>query len=129
MTHRALTLSMRIATSYSHVSVFIIHSFKSTGFCIDFVPADSRLVLVMDWIFGVGNKNKNDPQNISQLLGAALPPGGDDPNKNSQAGAAAGAATGAQTAYRFDSTALERAAAAAKELEKSSMVLLFILAL
>lgn len=83
----------------------------------------------MDWIFGVGNKNKNDPKNISQLLGAALPPpDGTDPNKSGVPGAGPGgsggnAGSGAQTAYRFDSTALERAAAAAKELEKSSKVI------
>lgn len=88
----------------------------------------------MDWIFGVGNKNRNDPQNISQLLGAALPPGGEDPSKGGVAAAAGGGgasgtgtpAAGAQTAYRFDSTALERAAAAAKELEKSSNKILSI---
>ncbi|XP_067947688.1 ATPase family AAA domain-containing protein 3-A-like [Watersipora subatra] len=77
----------------------------------------------MDWIFGVGNKNKNDPKNISQLLGAALPPPGSEgaPNPPSDGGGGGGnvAGSGAQTAYRFDSTALERAAAAAKDLERS----------
>lgn len=83
----------------------------------------------MDWIFGVGSKNKNDPQNISQLLGAAVPPpDGGDPNRGGGQAAASAAAggganqppAGASSAYRFDSTALERAAAAAKDLEKSS---------
>jgi len=81
----------------------------------------------MDWIFG----KKQDPKDISQLLGAAMQPGGggvggpEDPNRGGDQAAAAAAAgggqvTGASSAYRFDSTALERAAAAAKELEKSS---------
>ena len=86
----------------------------------------------MDWIFGVGSKNKNDPKNISQLLGAAMPPPeGGDPNRGGGQAAASAAAggggvppqqppVGTSSAYRFDSTALERAAAAAKELEKSS---------
>lgn len=84
----------------------------------------------MDWIFGSGNKNKNDPKNISQLLGAAMPgaAGAGDLSAGVGGGAAGGSSdsgappppTGSQTAYRFDSTALEKAAAAAKELEKSS---------
>ena len=90
----------------------------------------------MDWIFGVGNKNKNDPQNISQLLGAALPPSsgsGSNDDKNmsgvgggNPAGGGSSAPPGARSAYTFDSTALERAAAAAKELEKSSKQLFLI---
>ncbi|XP_057670463.1 ATPase family AAA domain-containing protein 3A homolog [Diorhabda carinulata] len=72
----------------------------------------------MSWIFGYG-KSKDQTPDLSQLgLGApsgAGGSGGDDkepPNLTK-------AERRAMEAYRFDSTALERAAQAAKELEKS----------
>jgi ATPase family AAA domain-containing protein 3A/B len=71
----------------------------------------------MSWIFGV-----NKPQNVPDLssLGLPLPPP-DDGGKGS--GGAGGGGNGSDKStmdsYRFDSAALERAAKAAKDLEKS----------
>jgi hypothetical protein len=73
----------------------------------------------MSWIFGV----KPNPPTPSDILGVDINPpqqaggggsgdGGKDPPKDSNK-------RGIETNYRFDSAALERAAAAAKELEKS----------
>jgi len=56
----------------------------------------------MSWIFGLGG-NKPEPPNFEELAG--IPE-----KKPSSSG----------EAYKFDSSALERAAQAAKELEKSS---------
>ena len=71
----------------------------------------------MSWLFGVGNNAPTDPNQIQNPL-LPPPPGGsggnDGDDKNGQ---------GQKTkmdAYRFDSAALERAAKAAKELERSS---------
>lgn len=67
----------------------------------------------MSWLFGSGNK-KNIPPDFATLAGISppvSPEGGTDDHfkdKNRTQG------------YGFDSTGLERAAAAAKELEKSS---------
>ena len=71
----------------------------------------------MSWLFGM-NKGQTPPD-IPQLPSAPPPPGGSggdddkggDKNANSK-----------MEAYRFDSAALERAAKAAKDLEKSSKV-------
>lgn len=77
----------------------------------------------MSWIFGYG-KNKDQPPDLSQLgLGVPQGTGGSgsgsgDPPKDVNL---TQAERKAMEAYRFDSTALERAAQAARELEKSSM--------
>lgn len=73
----------------------------------------------MSWLFGYGRKNEEAPD-LSQF-GLQRPQAGggsgsgtpDDPNLTK-------AEKKAMEAYRFDSTALERAAQAARELEKSS---------
>lgn len=77
----------------------------------------------MSWLFGYGRGNQQPPD-LSQL-GLAVPPaaaggsgGGDggtpnDPNLTKSE-------RRTMEAYRFDSSALERAAQAARELEKSS---------
>lgn len=67
----------------------------------------------MSWLFGINNK-KTDFSDIAGITPPTPPSGdsggGDDFTKTKQA----------MEAYRFDSSALERAAAAAKELEKNS---------
>lgn len=68
----------------------------------------------MSWLFGINNK-KTDFADIAGITPPTPPPsgdsgGGDDKTKNKQG----------MEAYRFDSSALERAAAAAKELERTS---------
>lgn len=75
----------------------------------------------MSWLFGL----RKDPG----AAGSILPPpesSGDDPNgqqaQNNQQQRGSGAGTRPSEAYRFDSSALERAAQAAKDLEKSSMI-------
>ena len=62
----------------------------------------------MSWLFGV----KSNTPDLSQLL-PPTPPGGDDGDDKRSQGHVS-------EAYRFDSTALERAAKAAKELENNS---------
>ena len=47
-------------------------------------------------------------------------PGGDDSGKNDQGQSSGSSANSKMEAYRFDSAALERAAKAAKDLERSS---------
>lgn len=80
----------------------------------------------MSWLFGYGRKNEQSPD-LSQF-------GIQPPQAGGSVAAGAGAGGGvppndqnmtkaerrAMEAYRFDSTALERAAQAARELEKSS---------
>lgn len=69
----------------------------------------------MSWLFGYRHAQ---PQDFSQFL--QLPASG---NVADDGG---GSRTPTQMeAYRFDSSALERAAAAAKELEKSRMIVYF----
>ena len=75
----------------------------------------------MSWLFGVGGK---PPPEIPQLP-VGLPPGG------SEGGGSGGSdkpgdnkGKSRSDAYSFDSAALERAAKAAKELEKSSKCLI-----
>ncbi|XP_057318403.1 ATPase family AAA domain-containing protein 3A homolog [Microplitis mediator] len=67
----------------------------------------------MSWLLG-SYRNQQQPQDFSQYAaagsGAGAGAGGDEPPKKSGSG---------MDAYRFDSSALERAAQAAKELEKS----------
>lgn len=75
----------------------------------------------MSWLFGYGRKNEQAPD-LSQFgIQPPQAPGGaggggappDDPSKLTKG------ERKAMEAYRFDSTALERAAQAAKELERS----------
>lgn len=76
----------------------------------------------MSWLFGYGRKNEQAPD-LSQF-------GVQPPQQTGGGGAAGGGAPNdpnltkaekkAMEAYRFDSTALERAAQAARELERSS---------
>jgi len=72
----------------------------------------------MSWLFGL-NKGQGGPD-LSQL-GLAVPPrgeGGDgDGSKDDSQGHRS------NDSYRFDSAALERAAKAAKDLEKSRMLI------
>ena len=68
---------------------------------------------------------KQDPN----LAGPIIPPaGGDDGGKDDDKGSQkpVNPGEGRSEAYRFDSSALERAAQAAKELERSSMFDAFI---
>lgn len=74
----------------------------------------------MSWLFGY----KSTPQtpDFASLAGITPPPaagGGGGGNKNDDAEPTK-AQKAAMEAYRFDSSALERAAAAAKELERAS---------
>lgn len=66
----------------------------------------------MSWIFGMGG-NKPEPPNLDDLVGL---PDKKPPPPPSTSG----------EAYKFDSSALERAAQAAKELEKSSRYIILI---
>lgn len=63
----------------------------------------------MSWIFGMGG-NKPEPPNLEDIAGVSDKK---PPPPSSSSG----------EAYKFDSSALERAAQAAKELEKSSRYL------
>lgn len=76
----------------------------------------------MSWLFGYGRKNEQPPDlsqfgiQPPQAAGGAGGSGApNDPNQNLTK-----AEKKAMEAYRFDSTALERAAQAARELERSS---------
>lgn len=73
----------------------------------------------MSWLFGL----RKDPNS----LGSGVPPvegGRDDNNEKNPSQQSQGNTRGPRPseAYRFDSSALERAAEAAKELEKSSKI-------
>lgn len=74
----------------------------------------------MSWLFGY---NRNNPSDLSNF-GLQVPPGTGGGGGSDQGGQNPPEMTSSQRrameAYRFDSSALERAAAAAKELEKSS---------
>jgi len=69
----------------------------------------------MSWLFGL---NKGDQSTNVDLSAFQLPPGG---GAGDDSGSGGKDSQGQKTmeAYRFDSAALERAAKAAKELEKS----------
>lgn len=72
----------------------------------------------MSWIFGYGKKQPDNTAMPTGLEGLSAPPAGgagspDVPNLSR-------AEKKAMEAYRFDSSALERAAQAARELERSS---------
>lgn len=80
----------------------------------------------MSWIFGYG-KNREQPPDLSQL-GLGVPAGAGGSGSDSGDGSPkepqlTRAERKAMEAYRFDSTALERAAQAARELEKSSKII------
>jgi ATPase family AAA domain-containing protein 3A/B len=70
----------------------------------------------MSWLFGMGTKQPEMPPGFAQP-----PQGGNpsDPNQQQQQPGQGGEATGSKVSYSFDSTALERAAKAAKELERN----------
>lgn len=75
----------------------------------------------MSWIFGYG-KNKDQAPDLSQL-GLGVPDGagaGGSGGDSQEPPNLTKAERRAMEAYRFDSTALERAAQSARELEKSS---------
>ncbi len=71
----------------------------------------------MSWIFGV-NKGQNPPDFSNIQL--PPPPSGGEGGGSDDKGSGQGQGSSKMEAYRFDSAALERAAKAAKELEKSS---------
>lgn len=75
----------------------------------------------MGWLWGSSNKNASQPPDVSQF-GGIQPP---QPPPSATSGVPANANLSksekrAMEAYRFDSSALERAAESARELEKSS---------
>ena len=74
----------------------------------------------MSWLFGL-RKDPNFPGPAIPTSGAG-DEGGNEDNKGQQQSAG----PSRSEAYRFDSSALERAAQAAKELEKSSMCTTFL---
>ncbi|KAJ8920868.1 hypothetical protein NQ315_015660 [Exocentrus adspersus] len=72
----------------------------------------------MSWIFGYG-RNRDQPPDLSQMgLGVPAGAGGSDDGTPKEPNLTK-AERKAMEAYRFDSTALERAAQAARELERS----------
>lgn len=77
----------------------------------------------MSWLFGYGSK---PPQPPPDLL-AGVPPEGQNAGGSGDPPNLTKAERKAMEAYRFDSSALERAAKAAKDLEKSSMYTLLLL--
>lgn len=77
----------------------------------------------MSWLFGYGKNNQQNPPDLSHL-GLGVPQGaggsGGSGGNNPEEPKLTKSERKAMEAYRFDSSALERAAQAAKELEKSS---------
>lgn len=69
----------------------------------------------MSWLFGMNQR----PQDFSQFV--PPPAGGAGGDQGGAGDSGDGKKSGAMDAYRFDSSALERAAKAAKELEKSGV--------
>jgi ATPase family AAA domain-containing protein 3A/B len=81
----------------------------------------------MSWIFGY-KKPVSDlpPQGLGNSGdGSSSSPGGAGNDKSSVGTSDPKAYTGRESVYKFDSTALERAAQAAKELERSRKRYLF----
>ena len=76
----------------------------------------------MSWLFGL----RNDPNSLPPSLptGTGSNSDGSDQQPNDNSGQPSGTRNVSE-AYRFDSSALERAAQAAKDLEKSSNELFF----
>ncbi|KAE9551829.1 hypothetical protein FO519_004961 [Halicephalobus sp. NKZ332] len=75
------------------------------------VLAGFYLISTMSWLFGMKQQQPQMPPDLGPSSGEG------DPNK--QQGPGGQTQTGSKVSYSFDSTALERAAKAAKELEKS----------
>ncbi|XP_078615695.1 ATPase family AAA domain-containing protein 3-like isoform X1 [Branchiostoma floridae x Branchiostoma japonicum] len=71
----------------------------------------------MSWLFGV--KKDQYPQDFTQFANPPPPPGGDDKGKGSSEGSEGGGGGGGGGGWKFDPTGLERAASAARELDKS----------
>ena len=69
----------------------------------------------MSWLFGMNQR----PQDFSQYVPAAA--GGDQDGAGDSGDGKGQKPGGSMDAYRFDSSALERAAKAAKDLEKSGV--------
>jgi len=75
----------------------------------------------MSWIFGYG-RNKDQGPDLAQMgLGVPAGAGGSDGGPPQEPNLTK-AERRQMEAYRFDSTALERAAQAARDLEKSSKI-------
>lgn len=66
----------------------------------------------MSWLFGMGSKQPDIPPDFA----ASASPGSGAPDSTQQNGPSQ---AGSKVSYSFDSTALERAAKAAKELERN----------
>ena len=81
----------------------------------------------MSWLFGVG-KDQGPPVVPQNPYLPPLPPGdgGDDKNKGGDQGQGGDKGSSKMQSYSFDSAALERAAKAAQELEKSCEYILEI---
>lgn len=75
----------------------------------------------MSWLFGI-RKDTPEPPNFSSFV----PPADGGDGKDGKQGEAS-KASGKMEAYRFDSSALERAAKAAKDLESSSKYIIIII--
>ena len=73
----------------------------------------------MSWLFGYRKPVSDVPAQGAGGTGDNLPPSGND--KPSSGITDSRATAGRESVYKFDSTALERAAQAAKELERSRM--------
>ncbi|XP_066296336.1 ATPase family AAA domain-containing protein 3-like isoform X2 [Branchiostoma lanceolatum] len=71
----------------------------------------------MSWLFGV--KKDQYPQDFTQFANPPPPPGGDDKGKGSSDSSEGGGGGGGGGGWKFDPTGLERAASAARELDKS----------
>lgn len=71
----------------------------------------------MSWLFGYGSKPPQPPPELSGVP----PPDSQNAGGSGEPPNLTKAERKAMEAYRFDSSALERAAQAAKELEKSRM--------
>lgn len=74
----------------------------------------------MSWLFGYGKNREQGPDLAQMGLGVPTGAGGGGSNDGPKEPNLTSAERKAMEAYRFDSTALERAAQAARELEKSS---------
>lgn len=74
----------------------------------------------MSWLFGY--RNSQPPQDFTQFVQPPPPAGDGGSGSGGGGGGPPPRVSGSMEAYRFDSSALERAATAAKELERSSTV-------
>lgn len=80
----------------------------------------------MSWLFGYKNPVPDRPTAGGGVAGdgSSVPPGSSGNDKSSGGNSDRKAFAGHESIYKFDSTALERAAQAAKELERSRMFIL-----